>query len=178
MKSPVVKRSLTLHGHKTSISLEEPFWTAIREIAALRGTPFSAVVSGIDKTRTHGNLSSAVRLHVLEYYREVAAGGLWPRRHNSVGRDNRRSALFIACGDYCKVGTGRVLEASLYRHHARHGPSGTSGARTTVLVARGGRPLLPASAGVCRYPRRCRNPQCCMYQFVIRHLGDPPVANG
>jgi predicted DNA-binding ribbon-helix-helix protein len=59
------KRSVLIAGHRTSISLEEPFWRALREIAARRGVSLNALVAGIDAAR-QGNLSSALRVFVLE----------------------------------------------------------------------------------------------------------------
>lgn len=69
MKSPVVKRSIVVAGHKTSVSLEEAFWTSMKEISAAREMTLSDMVSEIDKGRAQGNLSSAIRLFVLDYYR-------------------------------------------------------------------------------------------------------------
>jgi predicted DNA-binding ribbon-helix-helix protein len=69
MKSPVVKRSIVIAGHKTSVSLEDAFWDALKEIAAQRKATLSDVVASIDSTRTQGNLSSAIRLFVLDYFR-------------------------------------------------------------------------------------------------------------
>jgi predicted DNA-binding ribbon-helix-helix protein len=74
MKSPVVKRSIVVAGHKTSVSLEDDFWLALKEIAARRGKTLSALVAGIDTGRHQGNLSSAIRLFVLDYYRAQPAG--------------------------------------------------------------------------------------------------------
>ena len=71
MKSLVVKRSIA--GYKTSVSLEDEFWTALKEIAGDRHVTLSKLVSGIDKQRQHSNLSSTLRLFVLEYYRGKAA---------------------------------------------------------------------------------------------------------
>ncbi|NCC21186.1 MAG: aryl-sulfate sulfotransferase [Alphaproteobacteria bacterium] len=62
------KRSITIAGHATSVSLEQPFWDAIQEIAKARGLPVSRLVEEIDETR-EGNLSSALRIYVLEWYR-------------------------------------------------------------------------------------------------------------
>ena len=73
MKSLVAKRSIFLAGRKTSVSLEDEFWTALKEIAGDRNVTLSELVSGIDKQRQHGNLSSTLRLFVLEYYRGKAA---------------------------------------------------------------------------------------------------------
>ena len=69
MKSPVVKRSIVIAGHKTSVSLEDAFWTGLKEIAAQRGMTLSELVASIDSDRRHGNLSSAIRLFVLDHYR-------------------------------------------------------------------------------------------------------------
>lgn len=73
MKSPVVKRSIVVSGHKTSISLEEPFWLALKEMAGARGITLSEAVAQIDRQRSGGNLSSAIRTHVLAHYRALAA---------------------------------------------------------------------------------------------------------
>ena len=70
MKSPVLKRSIVVAGHKTSVSLEDGFWTGLREIAALRGMSLSELIATIDSGRHHGNLSSAIRLFVLDHYRD------------------------------------------------------------------------------------------------------------
>ena len=72
MKSPVVKRSIVIAGHKTSVSLEDAFWKGLKEIAGGRGMTLSDLVSTIDSERRHGNLSSAIRLFVLNYYRNQA----------------------------------------------------------------------------------------------------------
>ena len=69
MKSLVVKRSIVIAGHKTSVSLEDAFWNAIKQIAVARGTTLSNVVSSIDAERQCGNLSSSIRLFVLDFYR-------------------------------------------------------------------------------------------------------------
>ena len=69
MKSPVVKRSIVIVGHKTSVSLEDAFWDALKEIASLRRMTLSDLVASIDGGRNHGNLSSAIRLFVLDHYR-------------------------------------------------------------------------------------------------------------
>ena len=69
MKSPVVKRSIVIAGHKTSVSLEDAFWNGLKEIAVGRDMTLSDLVAAIDAERQHGNLSSAVRLFVLEFYR-------------------------------------------------------------------------------------------------------------
>jgi predicted DNA-binding ribbon-helix-helix protein len=70
MKSSVVKRSIVVAGHKTSVSLEDAFWKLLKEIAAGRGMTLSDLVAVIDSERQHGNLSSAIRLFVLDFYRD------------------------------------------------------------------------------------------------------------
>ena len=69
VKSPVVKRSIVLQGHKTSVSLEDEFWKGLKEIAGKRLITLSVLVDGIDANRQQGNLSSALRLFVLDFYR-------------------------------------------------------------------------------------------------------------
>ena len=69
MKSPVVKRSIVIAGHKTSVSLEDAFWRGLKEIASGRDATLSELVASIDADRQHGNLSSALRLFVLDFYR-------------------------------------------------------------------------------------------------------------
>jgi predicted DNA-binding ribbon-helix-helix protein len=69
MSSPVVKRSIVIAGHKTSVSLEDAFWQALKQIATDREMTLSDLVGTIDTERHHGNLSSAIRLFVLDYYR-------------------------------------------------------------------------------------------------------------
>jgi predicted DNA-binding ribbon-helix-helix protein len=69
MKSSVLKRSVAISGHKTSVSLEEPFWREVKEIAHGRDMTLSQLISMIEAERQRGNLSSAIRLFVLEFYR-------------------------------------------------------------------------------------------------------------
>jgi predicted DNA-binding ribbon-helix-helix protein len=71
MKSPVVKRSIVIAGHKTSVSLEDAFWKGLKEIALGRDITLSAMVAAIDSGRAQGNLSSALRLFVLDHYRTM-----------------------------------------------------------------------------------------------------------
>ncbi len=67
------KRSVVIAGHKTSVSLEPEFWDALKEIAADRNMSVNQIVRDID-TGHEGNLSSAIRLHILRHYRALAAG--------------------------------------------------------------------------------------------------------
>jgi len=69
MKSPIVKRSIVIGGHKTSVSLEDAFWRGLKEIARAQRVTLSKMVADIDKSRSQSNLSSAIRLFVLERLR-------------------------------------------------------------------------------------------------------------
>jgi predicted DNA-binding ribbon-helix-helix protein len=86
MKSPVVKRSIVIAGHKTSVSLEDAFWKGLKEIANGRDMTLSDLVAAIDSERQHGNLSSAIRLFVLDFYRNQLSD------HNE-GRDGTRGIM-------------------------------------------------------------------------------------
>ncbi|MDO6725339.1 ribbon-helix-helix domain-containing protein [Cognatishimia sp. 1_MG-2023] len=67
-----VKRSLTLKGHRTSVSLEDDFWQAFRDIAAQKSKPINALAAEIDATRDlDTGLASAIRLYVLQHYRNT-----------------------------------------------------------------------------------------------------------
>ena len=67
------KRSITIHGHRTSVSLEEPFWTILRAIAVQRGLSLASLVQMIDRER-NGALSSALRLFVVAELTQNTAG--------------------------------------------------------------------------------------------------------
>lgn len=73
MSTRPAKRSLTLHGHRTSVSLEPQFWDAFRDIAAAQGIPLNQLAAQIDDARcSDEGLATAIRLHVLNHYRAVA----------------------------------------------------------------------------------------------------------
>jgi predicted DNA-binding ribbon-helix-helix protein len=71
MKSTVTKHSIVVAGHKTSVSLEGAFWQGLKEIAKSRGRTLADMIAGIDSERAHSNLSSAIRLFVLNHYRSL-----------------------------------------------------------------------------------------------------------
>lgn len=73
MKSLVIKRSIVIAGHKTSVSLEDPFWSELKEIAERQRVTLSTMVGDIDTQRRQGNLSSAIRLFVLDQVRSHPA---------------------------------------------------------------------------------------------------------
>ncbi len=72
VKPPVPKRSIAIAGHKTSIALENAFWVLLKEIAAHEGVSVATLVNRIDMDREHANLSSQLRLYVLDHYRRLA----------------------------------------------------------------------------------------------------------
>ncbi len=78
MKSLVIKRSIVIGGHKTSVSLEDAFWSGLKGIAQGDHTTLSNMVGDIDKMRRQGNLSSAIRLFVLDRLRNPV-----PLGHNA-----------------------------------------------------------------------------------------------
>jgi predicted DNA-binding ribbon-helix-helix protein len=70
LTSTVIKRSIVIDRHKTSISIEDVFWNSLKEIARERGSTLSELVASIDSGRGAGsNLSSAIRVFILEHYR-------------------------------------------------------------------------------------------------------------
>jgi predicted DNA-binding ribbon-helix-helix protein len=87
MKSTIVKRSVVIGGHKTSVSLEEPFWTELKQIAHTQHVPLSVLVTQIDGTREQSNLSSEIRVFVLHHSRLPQ----WPG-HGLVANANSFSA--------------------------------------------------------------------------------------
>lgn len=70
-----MKRSVIIGGHKTSVSLEDEFWMQLKEIADAKQTTVSQLLAQIDERREHSNLSSAIRVYVLEYFRNLANTG-------------------------------------------------------------------------------------------------------
>ena len=90
MKSLVIKRSVVIDGHKTSVSLEDAFWSNLKDIADTQHVTLSEVVTKIDKGRRAGNLSSAIRLFVFDQVR--THGNLW---RYSRSRRSREKAVEI-----------------------------------------------------------------------------------
>jgi predicted DNA-binding ribbon-helix-helix protein len=84
MKSTVVKRSIVLVGHKTSVSLEDAFWEGLKDIAKARRLTLRDLVNSIDTKRELGNLSSALRLFVLNHYQMQTASHLTDSRSSAI----------------------------------------------------------------------------------------------
>jgi len=85
--SSVIKRSVIRNGHKSSISLEDQFWDALREIADDKQVAISTLVATIDHSRTTSNLSSAIRVFVLDHFRR--SGKLEPAASAASAPKNR-----------------------------------------------------------------------------------------
>lgn len=66
--STVIKRSVVISGHKTSVSIEDDFWEGLKQIAERRLITVAKLVEEIDESRERGNLSSAIRIHVFRHY--------------------------------------------------------------------------------------------------------------
>jgi len=88
MKSSIVKRSVVIDGHKTSVTLEDPFWRGLKEIANDESMPVSKIVAVINKTRHEDNLSSAIRMFVLDRVRTrlMTNPAHWYRRAQEARR--------------------------------------------------------------------------------------------
>jgi predicted DNA-binding ribbon-helix-helix protein len=81
-------------GHKTSVSLEEAFWNGMKEISGARGMTLSELVGEIDANRHQGNLSSAIRLFVLDHFKSRAEGPAGEPRplyahHDAIAENHR-----------------------------------------------------------------------------------------
>ena len=80
IKSSIIKRSVAVGGHRTSISLEDEFWSGLKEIAQAQGATLSQTVTEIETMRRQKNLSSAIRLFVLDWVRSQKVGATAGRR--------------------------------------------------------------------------------------------------
>jgi predicted DNA-binding ribbon-helix-helix protein len=87
MKSTVNKHSIIVDGHKTGVCLEDAFWSCLKEIAQTQGMSVSQTVTEIEKSRQRGNLSSAIRLFVLDRVRSKKVGATV---RNTAAPDKRR----------------------------------------------------------------------------------------
>ena len=74
MQTVIIKRSIVIAGHKTSVSLEDAFWNSLKEIGRSQEITLSELVSDIDTRRLNGNLSSAIRVFVLDHYQKLTLG--------------------------------------------------------------------------------------------------------
>jgi predicted DNA-binding ribbon-helix-helix protein len=84
VKSQVVKRSIIVANQQTSVSLEDHFWDGLKEIARSRNMTLAELATMIDSERQHGNLSSAMRLFVLGYYRDLSELKQAPKKRGTL----------------------------------------------------------------------------------------------
>lgn len=98
MKSVVIKRSVLINGRKSSVSLENEFWDALREIARRRKIALTALVEQVDKDRNNINLSSAIRVFVFKHSRPGVA-----ERDASPGRPSTDSRGMRARAEECRA---------------------------------------------------------------------------
>src|SRR5262249_13480326 len=89
--SLVVKRSIVVAGYKTSVTLEDAFWNGLKEIASGRNITLSDLVTAVDSERRQGNLSSVIRLFILDFYRNQLADV-------KDGRDDAEGHLPVKAG--------------------------------------------------------------------------------
>ena len=103
MKSVVIKRSILINGRKTSVSLENEFWDALREIAEHENVAISALVEVINQGRDNINLSSAIRVFVFNHYRPIngkeAKQNLHSERRSLLARAGECRALAAGLND-------------------------------------------------------------------------------
>jgi predicted DNA-binding ribbon-helix-helix protein len=88
VKSTIVKHSIFIDGHRTSVSLEDAFWKGLEESAGVRRMNLSKLVALIEAERRHGNLSSAIRLFVLDFYYQLIP--VRKRPHSKGANSDRR----------------------------------------------------------------------------------------
>ena len=94
MKTAVIKRSIFINGRRTSVSLENEFWSGLHEIAKSRKTTAAELAGEIDRQRTTVNLSSAIRIYVYNYFRSIEGGHAEanPAQHHLDGHSLRALA--------------------------------------------------------------------------------------
>jgi len=104
MKSQVVKRSVVIGGHKTSVSLEDAFWNDLREIAHYQRVTVSQLLENIDKERRQGNLSSALRLFVFDQVRRH--GDFWQySRDRRLGKPSQPGQEVMSSAEAISAGS-------------------------------------------------------------------------
>jgi predicted DNA-binding ribbon-helix-helix protein len=119
LPSRVLKRSIKIADRKTSTSLEDGFWRALREIAVAQNLRVAKLVSRIDKDRQNKNLSSAIRVFVLEHYRKVASD-----RHQGLANKGGELGSAVTLGSLRQLGVRGLLLICLdrkCRHEATMG---------------------------------------------------------
>jgi predicted DNA-binding ribbon-helix-helix protein len=152
MKSSVAKRFVVFNGHKTSVSLEDEFWNALKEIAGKRAIHLSDLVAEVDERRGDANLSSALRVFVLDYYQgpwrrwKLGAAKGRDRREREAeeewGQGSMATPLILKRGD-----PSRRRDVDYDVHLLRMHPeiqAKTAGCRAEPLDREGARPAIAA----------------------------------
>jgi predicted DNA-binding ribbon-helix-helix protein len=110
MQSAVVKRSIVIAGHKTSVSLEDDFWNALKEIKRSNSMTLSSLVADIDARRLHANLSSAIRIFVLHHFRSQTAQGSRQQTSSDRGEAGAEVPQLAQVGRPSKKVNGQINE--------------------------------------------------------------------
>ena len=149
MKSPVVKRSIVIAGHKTSVSLEDAFWKGLKDIAGSRDMTLSELVATIDTERRHGNLSSAIRLFVLDHYRNRSArrGTRATGRTTLIANRGAPSALRPTTRRSDVAGFGAQASSAVDHYVVRFRPRGPANVRRPRGRDRAARPKTDVVGG-------------------------------
>jgi predicted DNA-binding ribbon-helix-helix protein len=100
--------SINIDGRHTSVSREDGFWQALREIAMIRNLRMSELVSRIDEDRDNKNLSSAIRVFVLDHYRQVASN-----RHQLMAKQRREPGSPVTLGNIRQLGVCGLIMSCL-----------------------------------------------------------------
>jgi predicted DNA-binding ribbon-helix-helix protein len=112
MTSPVLKRSVVIAGRKTSVSLEQEFWDALKEMAAARGVTTGELIATIERGRTGSNLSSCLRIFVLDSFRERATDPGPPSRRMVLVVDDEPLVLAVTASMLADLGCEVVTSAN------------------------------------------------------------------
>jgi len=104
LPSQVLKRSINIGRHKTSVSLEDGFWRTLREIAVIQNLRVSELVSRIAKDRQNKNLSSAIRVFVLDHYRQATSN-----RHQWMAKQRDKPGSPMTLGSLRQLGVRGLL---------------------------------------------------------------------
>ena len=129
MDSQIYKRSVSLGGRKTSVSLEDDFWTALKNIAAARRMVTADLVREIDSTRGQANLSSCLRVHVLNYFKRQAAPPSAKETKSVLVVDDEPMVLALTAGMLEELGCNAI--------------TAPNGAEALARLAEGDRPDDP-----------------------------------
>ncbi|MBI1205234.1 MAG: hypothetical protein GC182_22235 [Rhodopseudomonas sp.] len=106
-KSSIVKRSVVINGHKTSVSVEDLFWNTLKKMAIDARVSVSELIANIDGARKAGNLSSAIRTYVLAHHINNGGGHLLGRKPDGDGLDHAAAQFGVGAGS-AALGNGHA----------------------------------------------------------------------